>query len=81
MWGLLFLVTSAPKYVSEVHSFTIAGTGLLASLPYVCRLAGGALFSCANDYMHRRRWLTLMNRRRLFCVFCKSSRLRIGFWP
>lgn len=73
LWGFLFLVTGAPRFMSEVLGFSLAQAGLLASLPYICRWLGGIVFALLADWMRRRRAIGLMNLRRLFCVFCRYS--------
>lgn len=71
-WGFTFLVNSAPKYVREVLGFTIANTGLLATLPYACRMLGAFLFAAINDFIQTQHptWMSKMARRRMFSVCC-----------
>lgn len=72
LWGFLFLVTGAPKFMNEILGFSLAKAGFLASLPYICRWLGGIVFALLMDHLRQKQFMTLMNLRRLFCVFCKS---------
>uniref|UniRef100_A0A182XA81 Major facilitator superfamily (MFS) profile domain-containing protein n=1 Tax=Anopheles quadriannulatus TaxID=34691 RepID=A0A182XA81_ANOQN len=44
LWGLYFLITAAPKFMSEVLGFKLAKAGFLAALPYLARSLAAFLF-------------------------------------
>lgn len=79
LWGLFFLMTAAPKFLSEVLHFNLAKTGILASLPSLARLLAGFLFGAIGDRLRRNGSMDLTLMRKVFCIFC-ASLLDNGFW-
>lgn len=72
LWGLFFLLTAAPKFVSEILGFQLTGTGVLASAPYLARwLASFAWAWLGRRVLAQSDW-SLVNVRRFFSVFCEN---------
>ncbi|KAG4078959.1 hypothetical protein HA402_010911 [Bradysia odoriphaga] len=71
-FGILFaqfiFLTAAPKYLSEVHHFDIATTGLLSSIPYLARFIFGIGFGFLGDYMFKNQVLSPKSIRKGFAV-------------
>lgn len=70
-WGLFFLITAAPKFMSEVLKFNLAQAGMLSSLPYLFRLIFGFIFGSIGDRIRHKNLLSVTTIRKVFCVFCK----------
>lgn len=75
VWGLFFLITAAPKFMSEVLKFNLTEAGILSSLPYLFRLMFGFIFGSIGDIIRHRNWLTVTATRKTFCLFCKWIKL------
>lgn len=71
LWGLFFLMTAAPKFMSEVLHFNLANTGILSSLPSLARLLAGFMFGAIGDRLRRNASMDLTLMRKVFCTFCK----------
>jgi ACS family sodium-dependent inorganic phosphate cotransporter len=71
-FGLFFLLTAAPKFMSEVLKFKLTEAGILSSLPYLARLIFGFIFGSIGDTLKRKEVLSTTAIRKSFCVFCKS---------
>lgn len=71
LWGLYFLITAAPKFMSEVLGFNLAQAGILASLPYLARLFSGFVFGQVGDSVRSKGLMTVTQIRKSFCLFCK----------
>lgn len=71
-WGFFTLMTEMPTYMSKVLQFDLKSNGVLSSLPYIAMTL--LSFPCGSvaDLLIRRKWMTLVNTRRLFNT--------IGFW-
>lgn len=70
-WGLFFLITAAPKFMSEVLKFNLTEAGVLSSLPYLFRLIFGFVFGSIGDRIRHKNVLSVTTIRKMFCVFCK----------
>ncbi|XP_037031059.1 sialin-like, partial [Bradysia coprophila] len=61
-FGLLFslyvFLTAAPKYLSDVHHFDIAATGVLSSIPYIARFIFAIGFGFLGDFMFKRKLMS-----------------------
>ncbi|GLV46734.1 uncharacterized protein CBL_13507 [Carabus blaptoides fortunei] len=68
LWGLYFLLTAGPKFMSEVLGFNLAHSGGLASLPYLARMTFGFIFGSIGDTIRRKEWLTVTGIRKWFVV-------------
>ncbi|KAI8038522.1 hypothetical protein M5D96_008422 [Drosophila gunungcola] len=51
MWGLFFLITATPKFLSEVLGFNLSSAGFLSSLPHVARLLCAFGFGAVADWI------------------------------
>lgn len=71
LWGLYFLLTGAPKFMSEVLKFNLSKAGILASLPYLARFFAGILFGSGGDYLLHKNIMSVTCIRKVFCLFCK----------
>jgi len=67
-YGYYFILTSVPRYLSEVHSFSITSTGLWASLPYLIRLPVSILFGYIGDLLVRRKTMRTNAIRKWFSI-------------
>uniref|UniRef100_A0A1B0G4N9 Uncharacterized protein n=1 Tax=Glossina morsitans morsitans TaxID=37546 RepID=A0A1B0G4N9_GLOMM len=68
MWGLFFLLTATPKFLSEVLGFNLSSAGFIASLPHLVRMLGAFAFGSLADWIRRRDWLTVTAMRKIFCI-------------
>lgn len=73
VWGVSFLLTSAPMFMSQVLNFDLKNAGFASSLPYIARLILGFLFGLIGDYFVSR-GVGATKLRKVFCIFCESSR-------
>lgn len=71
VWGVFFLLTSAPMFMSQVLKFNLKDAGLASSLPYIARLVFGFLFGAIGDHLMRR-GVGATKIRKIFCIFCKG---------
>lgn len=71
VWGLFFLLSAAPKYMSEVLKFKLSKAGVLSALPYLARMLFGFFFGAVGDNLLKRNILSKMMIRKSFCLFCK----------
>jgi len=69
LWGLFFLMTAGPKFMSTVLGFDIGHTGFLAALPYLARLIAGFIFGAIGDFIVRNKMMDKTTIRRSFTVF------------
>lgn len=77
LWGLFFLMTATPKFMSEVLKFDLAKAGILASLPPLTRLLFGFVFGQIGDTLRDKKIMSVTATRKFFCLFCKSSYLQL----
>ncbi|XP_037825663.1 sialin [Lucilia sericata] len=68
MWGLFFLITATPKFLSEVLGFNLASAGFLSSLPHLARLLCAFGFGAVADLIRRKDWLSVTKMRKVFCL-------------
>lgn len=78
LWGLYFLQTAAPMFMTEVLNFNLSKAGILSSLPHLARLLAGFGFGAIGDLIRRRNFLGVTMTRKTFCLFCKFDSLLIG---
>lgn len=74
-FGLFFLLTAAPKFMSEVLKFKLTEAGILSSLPYLARLIAGYIFGSIGDTLRHKKILGTTAIRKSFCIFCKLFEL------
>ncbi|XP_063709262.1 sialin-like [Culicoides brevitarsis] len=68
-WGLYFLLTAAPKFMSEVLGFKLSKAGYLAALPYLARLLSGFVFGSVGDYVRSKKIMSVTANRKFFVIF------------
>ncbi|KAL7050318.1 hypothetical protein ACKWTF_004034 [Chironomus riparius] len=68
-FGLFFLITAAPKFMSEVLKFKLTEAGILSSLPYLARLIAGYIFGSIGDTLRHKKILGTTAIRKSFCIF------------
>lgn len=71
LWGLYFLQTAAPMFMTEALNFNLSKAGILSSLPHLARLLAGFGFGAIGDFIRRRNFLKVTTTRKSFCLFCK----------
>ena len=70
VWGIFFLLTSAPMFMNQALKFDIENVGLVSSLPYFARLICGFAFGLLGDFLTSR-GMGVTTVRKLFAVFCE----------
>lgn len=70
VWGIFFLLTSAPMFMSQVLEYDLKDAGIVSSFPYIARLIFGFIFGAAGDYLMKK-GLSPTKIRKLFCIFCE----------
>lgn len=71
LWGLYFLQTAAPMFMTEALNFNLSKAGYLSALPHLARLLAGFGFGAIGDFMRKRNFLQVTATRKWFCIFCK----------
>uniref|UniRef100_A0A1B0DPH9 Major facilitator superfamily (MFS) profile domain-containing protein n=1 Tax=Phlebotomus papatasi TaxID=29031 RepID=A0A1B0DPH9_PHLPP len=69
LWGLYFLLTATPKFMSEILGFNLGTTGVLSSLPHIARMLFSFVFGSIGDLIKRRGWMQVTVMRKFFCIF------------
>lgn len=80
VWGLFFLLTAAPKFMTEVLQFNLAKAGILSSLPYLARLIAGFAFGGIGDLIRSKNIMSVTTIRKSFCLFCKYIKVHNPWW-
>lgn len=73
VWGLYFLQTAAPMFMTEALNFNLSKAGMLSSLPHLARLLAGFGFGAIGDFIRRKNFLKVTTTRKSFCLFCEFS--------
>ncbi|XP_030746865.1 sialin-like [Sitophilus oryzae] len=68
LWGLFFLMTAGPYFMSTVLGFNIGHTGMLAALPYLARMLAGFVFGGVGDFILRRKLMSKTEIRKSFTI-------------
>lgn len=68
-WGLYFVMTAAPKFVSSALGFNLTSTGTLSSLPYLARMCFSLVFGAIGDRIVRQNVVSTTFMRKFFCLF------------
>ncbi|CAK1555781.1 unnamed protein product [Leptosia nina] len=68
-WGMYFVMTAAPKYVSSALGFNLTSTGTLSSLPYLARMIFSLIFGAIGDRIVKRNMVSTTFMRKFFCLF------------
>ncbi|XP_063916319.1 sialin-like [Zophobas morio] len=69
IWGLYFLLTYGPKFLSSVLGFNLGHTGVLAALPYLIRLIVGFISAHIGDLIRKRKIVSTVIVRKCFILF------------
>ncbi|KAL3272557.1 hypothetical protein HHI36_014028 [Cryptolaemus montrouzieri] len=67
-WGLFFLMTSGPKYMSTVLGFNLGSSGFLSAMPYLARMLFGLVFGFIGDTIRKNKWMATTTVRKSFIV-------------
>lgn len=68
-WGLYFVMTAAPKFVSSALGFNLTSTGTLSSLPYLARMIFSLVFGAIGDRIVKQNIVSTTFLRKFFCLF------------
>ncbi|XP_022823010.1 uncharacterized transporter slc-17.2-like isoform X2 [Spodoptera litura] len=65
-WGIYFIMTAAPKFISGALGFDLSSVGGLSSLPYICRMCFALGFGYIGDsgtdqFLLGIKWCSLLN--------------------
>lgn len=71
LWGLYFLQTAAPRFMTDALNFKLSSAGYFSSLPPLARVVTGFGFGAIGDYMRRKEIFNVTLIRKSFCVFCE----------
>lgn len=71
LWGLFFLLTTAPEFMNKVLKFDFKDSGFMGSLPHLARFLAGFGFGYIGDVLRQRQWMSPTAIRKVFCLFCK----------
>lgn len=73
VWGIYFILTSAPMFLSQVLKYELKDVGLISSLPYIIRMASAIIFGGIGDFIWSKKLMTVTGIRKLFCIFCEQD--------
>ncbi|CAF4930865.1 unnamed protein product [Pieris macdunnoughi] len=68
-WGIYFVMTAAPKYVSSALGFNLTSTGTISSLPYLARMIFSLIFGAIGDRIVKRNMVSTTFMRKFFSLF------------
>ncbi|XP_028162756.1 sialin-like isoform X2 [Ostrinia furnacalis] len=69
LWGLYFIMTVGPKFVSSVLGFELSAAGVVSALPYLARMFLATIFGAIGDCILARNMMTTNTIRKFFCLF------------
>ncbi|XP_041982503.1 uncharacterized protein LOC121735668 [Aricia agestis] len=69
LWGLYFIMTVGPQFVSKVLGFQLSSAGFISALPYLARLICAAIFGAIGDCILSRKMMSTTAIRKFFCLF------------
>ncbi|XP_022822793.1 sialin-like isoform X1 [Spodoptera litura] len=69
LWGLYFIMTVGPKFVSSVLGFELSAAGVISALPYLARLFLATIFGVVGDFILARKLMSTTVIRKFFCLF------------
>lgn len=69
LWGLYFILTVGPKFVSEVLGFNLTKSGIYSALPNLARIVVGFAAGSLGDYIRIHKWMTVTWVRKFFILF------------
>lgn len=73
LWGLYFLQTAAPRFMTDALNFNLSNAGYLSSLPPLARVIAGFGFGAIGDFLRRKQILNITIIRKSFCLFCELN--------
>ncbi|XP_075980378.1 sialin-like isoform X2 [Anticarsia gemmatalis] len=68
LWGLYFIMTVGPKFVSSVLGFELSAAGVISALPYLARLFFATIFGVVGDFILARKLMSTTLIRKFFCI-------------
>jgi ACS family sodium-dependent inorganic phosphate cotransporter len=71
LFGLFFLITATPRFITEVLGFKLSNAGFISSIPYLMRIIFGFLFGWIGDYQRNSKVLSVTVIRKFYCIFCE----------
>lgn len=71
LFGMFFLITATPRFMTDFLKFSLSDVGWLASLPYLMRCLCGFLFGLIGDYQRVNHLLPVTTIRKFYCIFCE----------
>jgi MFS transporter, ACS family, solute carrier family 17 (sodium-dependent inorganic phosphate cotransporter), other len=71
LFGLFFLITATPRFMTEVLGFNLSNAGFISSIPYLMRIIFGFLFGWIGDYQRNSKVLSVTVIRKFYCIFCE----------
>lgn len=71
VWGVFFLLTSAPMFMNQVLKYDLKDSGIVSSFPYFARMIFGFIFGAIGDYLMKSGH-SATKIRKTFCIFCKN---------
>lgn len=69
LWGLYFLQTAAPMFLTEALEFNLSKAGILSSLPHLARLLAGFGFGAIGDVIRQKNLISVTATRKSFTLF------------
>lgn len=69
LWGLYFIMTVGPKFVSSVLGFELSAAGVISALPYLARMFLATIFGAIGDCILAKKMMTTTTIRKFFCIF------------
>lgn len=69
LWGLYFIMTVGPKFVSSVLGFELSAAGVISALPYLARMFLATVFGFIGDCILSRKLMTTTTIRKFFSLF------------
>ncbi|KAJ0174659.1 hypothetical protein K1T71_009767 [Dendrolimus kikuchii] len=69
LWGLYFIMTAGPKFMSSVLGFELSAAGVVSALPYLARLFLATIFGVIGDFILARKLMSTTVIRKFFCLF------------
>lgn len=71
LFGLFFLLSATPRFMTDILKFKLTNVGCFSSIPQVMRIICGFLFGWIGDYQQRNKILSATTIRKFYCIFCK----------
>lgn len=71
VWGLYFLQTGAPKFLTEALKFNLSSAGFLSAMPLLGRLLAGFGFGILGDFIKSKSCMKTTTIRKSFCLICE----------